>query len=171
MILIISTCKERLSELEYVLPVQKLIKHECKIVHCTNLNKRDIPSANKIIITGTALKDFDYFATDWSWLKVTNVPVLGLCAGMQVILREFDVELSNISLIGPHKVEIVKENKLVRDDFTAYFLTTKVGFGLEALAQVDDIPVLFKHPKKKLYGCLFHPEVLNENIIENFLKL
>ena len=176
MILIISTCKEELSELEFVRPIEQLIK-ECKTVHFKKVTIQDIDRADKIIIAGTALKDFDYltnFATNWTWLKTTRKPVLGICAGMQIILQTFENTLFDVELIGPKEVNVIKENKLARSDFSAYFLATKASRNVsnfEVLAVTNKISCMIKHKEKEIYGCLFHPEVLNESIITNFNQL
>ena len=53
MILIISTCKEKLSELEFVRPIALLIEDHT-IQHYSQVKPADIERADKIIIAGTA---------------------------------------------------------------------------------------------------------------------
>lgn len=168
MILIISTCREKLSELEFVKPIESIVKN-CKIRHCRNLTPDDIKTADKIIITGTALKDFDYLKQDFSWLKEIKKPVLGICAGMQIIAKVFGFPLEDFMMIGKHPAEVAVENKLVNGDFFAYFLHTKTGFGnFKVLAESNEKPCLIRHPEKEIYACSFHPEVLNPEILERF---
>ncbi len=170
MILIISTCKEELSEMEFVRPVALLVEDHM-VKHCTKIKPDDIRKADKIIITGTALKDFDYLQCDFSWLLNLEKPVLGICAGMQVIAKAFGVELEDFVTIGPRQVEVVAENKLAEGTFNAYFLHTKTGTGsFLTLAATEGRPCMIKHPKKEIYGCIFHPEVMNEEIIRRFIK-
>lgn len=167
--LIISTCADKLSELEFVKPIERLVG-KCTTKHYSNLTKEDTDNADKIIITGTALKDFGYLNHNWNWLKDYNKPVLGICAGMQAIAQEFGVKIEDFVTIGPHKVTVVKENKLCAGSFDAYFLHTKTGTGnFEVLATTDGKPCIIKHPSKEIYGCIFHPEVMNESIIKNFI--
>ena len=168
MILVISTCKEKLSELEFVKPIAELVKG--KVKHYSKVSKEDL-EADKIIIAGTALKDFDYLEGDFSWLKDFSKPVLGICSGMQIICKEYGVELQEFTAIGPQQVEVVKENKLAEGKFNAYFLHTKTGTGnFEVLAKTNGKSCLIKHPEKEIYGCTFHPEVMNKKIIENFAQ-
>lgn len=170
MILIINTCKEELSEMEFVRPVALLVKNHV-IKHFTKIKKEDLSSADKIIITGTALKDFDYLETDYSWMKNYNKPVLGICAGMQIIAKAFGLPFEEDTQIGPQKVEVVKENKLCTGEFKAYFLHTKTISGFETLATSNGKPCVIKHPEKEIYGVIFHPEVMNEEIIKKFSSL
>ncbi len=170
MILIISTCKEELSEAEFVRPVA-LLTDSHNVKHFSRITKEDLKTADKIIITGTALKDFDYLEGDFSWLKECDKPVLGICAGMQVIAKEYGVPLENNTIIGPQPVEVVEKNRLAEGTFTAYFLHTKTGIGnFKVLATSNGKPCMIKHAEKEIYGCIFHPEVMNEDIIRRFVK-
>lgn len=170
MILIINTCKEKLSELEFVRPIERIAK-DFRTKNCKEIIQQDIDKADKIIITGTALKDFDYLEHDFSWLLKTEKPVLGICAGMQIIAKEFQIPLVTFVTIGPRQVETVAENKLAKGTFNAYFLHTKTASeGFETLAMTNGKPCMIKHPQKEIYGCIFHPEVMNEDIIERFVR-
>jgi GMP synthase (glutamine-hydrolysing) len=170
MILIISTCKEQLSEIEFVRPVALLVENH-NVRHYSQIKKADIKAADKIIITGTALKDFEYLEGNFKWLKECDKPILGICAGMQVIAKEFGVKLEDNTAIGPQKVEVVEANKLAEGTFNAYFLHTKTGIGnFKTLATSNGKPCMIKHAEKEIYGCIFHPEVMNEEIIRRFVK-
>ena len=169
MILIVNVCRDKLSEMEFVRPLAMLIEDHV-IVHYSKVKLADRTAAEKIIIAGTALKDFDYLDGKFSWLKKTRRPVLGICAGAQVIAKEFGLKLEDFALIGPQKVEVVKENRLAEGVFNAYFLNTKIVAGCEPLAMSNGKPCLFRIAEKEIYGCLFHPEVLNESVILNFIQ-
>jgi GMP synthase-like glutamine amidotransferase len=89
---------------------------------------------------------------------------------MQVIARAFNAQLEDFTTIGPRKVTVVKKNELVKGDFDAYFLHTKTAStGFDVLATTDGKPCMVKHPTKPIYCCIFHPEVMNENIISDFV--
>jgi len=170
MILIISLCKEKISEFEFVRPLEKLVG-KCAVRNVRDVKENDIRDAKKIILSGTALADFEYLNHDFSWLKKTEKPVLGICAGMQVIAQAFDIPLEKKTTIGVKSVEVIKENKLAEGSFNAYFLHTLTGSGdFDVLATSEGVPCMIKHPKKEIYGCIFHPEVMNEQIIARFLE-
>ncbi len=169
MILIISTCKEELSEMEFVRPIA-LIVEDHNVIHCSRVTAADIKTAEKIIIAGTALKDFDYMKHDFSWILELDKPLLGICSGMQIIAKAHGIQLEDFTAIGPQPVETVKENKLASGKFNAYFLHTKTGTGnFVSLAETNGKPCLIKHPEKDIFGCIFHPEVMNEDIVRRFV--
>ena len=171
MIVIISTCKEKLSELEFVEPLKKIVGN-CIVVSYKKIDEKEILKADKIIISGTCLKDFDYLNCDFGWLKTYAKPVLGICAGMQIIAKEFGARLIDCASFGIKKVETICDNKICKGNFSAYFLHTKnAAEGFEILATANNRPVVIKHGEKEIYGCIFHPEVLNTEIIKNFVLL
>ena len=122
MILIISTCQEKLSEEEFVKPVIKVIGNDYEIKHYSE--ELDINKYEKIIICGTALQDFTVFdhLEKFSWLKEIKKPVLGICAGMQIIGLTFRAKLIDYAEIGITKVKTIKENKLFSGEFEVYSL-------------------------------------------------
>lgn len=170
MTLIISTCREKISELEFVEPLRRLTLGTVK--HHSKITRKDIEGADRIIISGTALADFEYLEGNWDWLKTFDGPILGICAGMQVIAKSFGAKLLKKEMIGPQKVETMKENPLFEGEFNAYFLHTyTAGRHCDILAKSGGKPCAIKHPEKPIYAVSFHPEVMNELIIKNFLKL
>ena len=144
MILVVSTCQHELSELEFVRPITDLIEDEFVVKHYSKINNDDLVSASKVIICGTALKDFDYLKGDWSWLKTFQKPVLGVCAGFQLIAESLGLELINEQLIG------------VFNNY--YFVTSRiVKGGVRFIKQGNFV------------AYAFHPEVLNPELITSFL--
>lgn len=169
MILIISTCREKLSELEFVEPIKRMVD-KFIVKRFDNVTNDDLKNAKKIIICGTALKDFDYLEANWSWIESFEKPLLGICAGAQVIGKAYGLHLKNETSIGQQKVETIKLNRLCDGEFNAYFLHTKNVEGLETMAKSNGKPCILKHPKKEHYAVIFHPEVMSVQIIRNFLS-
>ena len=178
-ILIINICKEKLHELEFVKPIEDIlrkdkIKFDTK--HYRELNKRDIKKSSKIIITGTSLKDDEFLENlnKFQWIKLYDKPVLGICGGMQILV-----------LIFRGRLKIKKEIGIIDVDFKKRYLgieTKRHTYNLhqfyvqsdefEIFAESDlKIPQAVKHKTKPFYGTLFHPEVRNKTLIKEFCKL
>jgi GMP synthase (glutamine-hydrolysing) len=174
MILILSTCKEKFSEEEFVRPIADIIKDSYEIRHYKE--KIDYRKYKKIIICGTALKDNDYLENMvcFDFLRKTTLPVLGICSGMQVIGLIFGAKIKKKTEIGMISVKTVKENILFSGSFESYALHSNSLSDLndfEVLAKSKDCVQAIKHKEKQLYGIMFHPEVRNKDIIEKFILL
>jgi len=180
MILIISVCSDRFSHSEFVKPIEDILKRanvKFFTKHYTKLDRNELEQAEKSIICGTALKDFKYLenSDQFDWLKEFRKPILGICAGMQLLATVFGSTLVESKRIGQYRVKTVRKSELTsRVEFQSYFLNSKaaeVNDAFEVLSQVGSLPCMIKHKDREHYGCLFHPEVLNQEIIENFAKL
>jgi GMP synthase (glutamine-hydrolysing) len=180
MILIISTCKEKLHEPEFVRPIEDILKKggiKFTTKHYNKLSSSDISSADKIIITGTSLKD-NYFLQDlnkFEWILYTKKPILGICAGMQIIGFIFNGKLGKKKEIGMTQIKFSKEFLGMKEEKEVYELHNNyVVFrdikNFEIFARTS-IAQAVKHKSKPVYGVLFHPEIRNKEIIINFINL
>ncbi len=161
--LLISTCRHKLSEGEFVRPLEEIMKKFGKVI-VKRYYEHGIDNADRIVISGTALKDFDYvnYLDRFKWLKTTKVPVFGICAGYQIILSIFDEKLVEKKIIEARNV-----NKKL------YFLTSLVGKELRnfnPIWKMEDIPIFIKHKTLPIYATAFHPEVFNKELLENFIR-
>ena len=185
-LLIISTCQEKLSEVEFVKPIVKIVENvsgklesklgtlEFDVRHY--LEDVDFAVYDKIIICGTALYDNKFLEEldKFNWLQEVTAPVLGICAGFQVLGLQFGAKVVKKQEIGMVNVVNEKKNKLFSGEFFAYNLH---GNGLdsetldsfEVLAKSSQSIQAIKHKEKELYGIIFHPEVRNEEVVRKFL--
>ncbi len=174
MILVISTCKYGLSEEEFVRPIAEIVEKagfRYEIKHYKE--KIDPKKYDKAIICGTALKDFEYLENmeRFEWINEFEGHILGICAGYQIIASLFGRELERAKRIGVYEVEVLKENPLAEGKFRAFFLHKLAlkSADVESLAVQGDVICMFRI--EKYYGVSFHPEVLNPEIVERFLKI
>lgn len=113
-----------------------------------------------------------------------NIPVLGICYGLQVIghlLKGGAVEKSDRREYGHAKIQINHNRDLFRDfpAETDCWMShgdklSEVPNGFEILAHTVSAPIAaIGHPAKKFYGVQFHPEVVHtpmgKEIFRNFL--
>ena len=170
MILIISVCKEKLHELEFVKPVENIIKENYFIRHYSKLTKKDLEIAQRIIICGTSLKDNEFLKDlrKFEWIKSCNRPLFGICAGMQVIGLVFGGKLKKKKEVGFFKEKL--NNFFGLDEVEVYHLHGNyVEFTNEFVVYNKGIPQAVKHKDRLVYGVLFHPEVRQRSIIEKFV--
>jgi GMP synthase-like glutamine amidotransferase len=184
MILLVDLCyeKDSLSKYEFVLPIANVLRHAAvphEVVHYTELNielnSDFLDWASKIILCGTALKDNAYCEQLdlFPWMRTCEKPMLGICAGMQIIGSAFGGEIVSQPNIGLEKIEIVRESPLLGKlrEIEGYHLH---NFGVtlpedfKILAGTPERVDVFQHSKKSVYGIIFHPEVRNRWIIKRF---
>ncbi len=172
--LIINICREKLHYLEFVKPIEDILKS--KNIKFKTLNYKEIketPDYEKIIICGTSLKDKEYLNANFSWIRDTNKSVLGICAGMQIIGIEFKGKLKTKKEIGFFKETFKEEFLGLKGENEVYHLHNNYVelsndfkiFSKNTLTQA------VKHKTKEIYGVLFHPEVRNKELILNFVKI
>jgi len=176
MILIINICKDRLHELEFVKPIEDILKKNnipSITKHYKEIKEYDSISAKKIIICGTSLKDTKYLenAEDFGWLKNFNKPILGICGGMQLLALIHNGKLHKNCKIGSNKIEFNKPFLNIKEERNVYSLHNLTAISDEFITfDNSTTPQAIKHKHKEIYGTLFHPEVRNKDLILNFCK-
>jgi len=154
-----------------------------------------------IYLTGRANQDWTYeealndYATTIKMLQNTDIPTLGVCAGLQLIalahnssfgkMIEVGEDEEDIRETGFSKIEIKKDSYLFKgleNPFYCYqahreeVKSVPERFNLLASSEMCKIQAI-GHQDKKIYGVQFHPERYNENylggkkILKNFLNL
>jgi len=181
MMLIIDLCwkKDSLSSLEFVNPVKRIVEGEHQpfiIKHFLELNEKDLVAADKIIMCGTALKDNEFrkHLSRFSWLRKHDKPVLGICAGMQIIGLIYGTRMFDCKELGMWKIMTKKENIFFSGVFQAYELhgsAIRTNDNFEVLAKSSRCVQMIKHKNKHIYGVSFHPEIRNETVIKKFLGI
>jgi len=198
-VLLIGICKEKLGFYEFVKPVGDiLIKNKIKgiIRHYGCLTKKDLEMCDGVIICGTTLFDSEFIdnVSKFDWLKEYKKPVLGICGGMQIIGLAFGGKLARKTEIGYYtevfgktyasptssgqkagnKEEFIKKFLGLRGRQEVYHLHnnyidfSKLDFEVFAGKKISQA---VKHKSKEIYGVLFHPEVRQKMMIEEFCNL
>lgn len=177
MILLINICNEKLHELEFVKPIEDILKMNNLryfVKSYKTLQKKDLLNAKKIIICGTSLRDNEFVKNieKFNWLVDFNKPILGVCGGMQVIGIVFGGKLLNGSEIGFYFENFKKEFLGLKGKQEVFHLHNHyVNFGNEFERFTDGkIPQAVKHNKKEIYGVLFHPEVRQKDLFLKFIN-
>ena len=178
MILMVDLNSHPLASPEFILPIARIVKERYDIIirHHSELTKDELATAEKIVLSGAPLQDHEYLnhLDDFAWLKICEQPVLGICAGMQLLGTLFGSPLKNCLEIGMTVVRTMAANPLFSGGFQTYelhSLALEPSEEFEVLAVSDSCVQAIRHREKRIFGVLFHPEVRNQDVIERFCEL
>ena len=179
MILIIETAykKNTLHFFEFVKPIMDILTDAgitFTVKHYKELAAKDIEEAEKFIICGNGLQDTAVFddVKRFAWLKTTRKPVLGICAGMQIIGKVHGGKIKPRVHIGVSRLQFLEPDPLIRrmskyDVYELHNYMVTVPTGFTELAETY-IPMAFRKNDAPVYGVMFHPEVMNKELIRAF---
>jgi GMP synthase (glutamine-hydrolysing) len=165
---------------EFIKPIEDIVKnkYEFKTTYYESVSKEDLDKVDKIIISGTSLMDFDFLKNleKFQWLKSSyfNVPVLAICGGMQILAVLFNNKLIKSKEIGLTEIEFKKPFLGLQKKIRVYELhqkNIKTSNNFIVYAQSKKGIQAIKHKEKPFYGVMFHPEVLQKEMILEFLKI
>lgn len=166
---------------EFVRPVGDLLGTrgvEWEYRHYSKLRGDSAWDHDAIILCGTALKDSRYLedVDRFDWLAGVPVPVLGICAGMQVISLVFGGRIVEACEVGMVEVRTLATHPLLPQGtpFHAWELHRYACVpppGWTALAESGTCVQAIAHPELPVFGVLFHPEVRNGGVVRAFVSL
>lgn len=111
-----------------------------------------------------------------------NVPILGICYGMQLLMQEEKgvVSPSNKREYGKSKIKIIKNSKLTENikEETIVWMShsdhvEKIPVGYDIVAKTDSSIAIVENTTKNIYAVQFHPEVTHTEegmkLLSNFV--
>lgn len=192
-ILIVSTCKYSLSEIEFVNPLKYIIEEESiqhSIIHISKINEfKYIKEISHIIFCGTAIKDFSYTLYNIDLfleeIKKREIPTLGICAGAQIISKflqipleyNFQSNMSKFKAINPSRKLNISKGEVV-SGYVLHSYSTNFN-SIKQSPSYKSITPVFQTKSSQLIELLeiynfcvsfFHLEIKNKNIIRNWIN-
>ena len=175
MILVVNLCQRDLSSSEFVKPIAEIVGDGARVVRYTDLVAENVETASAVVICGTALADDGYMdhIERFDWLRTTRTPVLGICAGMQLIALLHGGRIVERREIGMTAIHPKGSDPLIPGPMDVYSLHR---YDLEDL---DEFNILARsaecvqaivHRQRDLFGILFHPEVRRGGVVTRFLE-
>ncbi len=183
MILLVDLCYREgsLGFDEYVMPVERIVERsgfKASSVHFRSVSPADFQDAEAVILCGTPLADNAFLEKPgaFSWVEESEIPLLGVCAGMEMLCKTFGGVLCPCTEIGMTGIRVTGTDPIFSESrsFSAYELHTiacRDPGPFKVLAVSDRCIQVIRHPVRPVYGVMFHPEVRNEWAVERFLSL
>ncbi len=178
MILIIHICNKRFHYFEFVKPIEDILKRnkiKYESVHYNKVTEEIIHKAERIIISGTSLKDNSFIddIDHFKWIKKYNKPILGICGGMHILGLIFNGELKKQQEIGLTTIDLKQKFLGFKGKIEVYELHNfyAISNDYKIYGESKYCPQAIKHKKNPFFGVLFHPEVRNKDLIVNFAYL
>lgn len=171
---------------EFTSPIAAILGEagvDARVVEYMEIPDFDGSHFSGVIVSGSPCGDdiVEHHRPWFRWVKTYDIPVLGFCAGHHVIgkmygselLRSVEVEIGDfyITLDRPDDPLFRGYDRrvLVRQAHKDS-ITLPPGFILLAHSDTCKVEAM-KHPAKPIYTTQFHPEILNKNMILNFVKM
>ncbi len=168
-----------LSRYEFVDPIAAALHRagvDVAVSHYSQIHT--LPPCDGVILCGTALKDNAYLdnVDSFSWVPSCTVPVLGICAGMNVIASLHGAHVVHRPEIGLRDIGVIADSPLLGAlrTISGYLLHTyapTLPDGFQVLAGTYSYVKAFSSRKSHCYGVLFHPEVRNTWVLEAFAHI
>lgn len=159
---------------------------DVKTVSYTEFNTSDLNDASGVILSGAPILVTEVemlpYVQKMQWLKTTDLPVLGICFGHQLIgilhgafasMMKPDRDWQTIEAFesSPLLDRLPTEFQMMED----HCETISIPQGFDLIASSDAcVNEMMQHKEKSLFGVQFHPEVSGNHgrvMIENFVKL
>ncbi len=172
---------ESLSYYEFVLPISTILMH-LNISHTIRYWREEgnLKGTQGCILCGTALADNEFVSdmSRFSWIASSSIPILGICAGMQVLSLVAGGTLKEEPIIGMQEITSLETGPYelmgLHKQFSGFELhkyITDIPSSCTPLAISGERVVAMRHQTRPWYGVMFHPEVRNEWVLDQFIMI
>ena len=182
-ILIINNAEKGI--LDFVNPIASILKNSqinSEIIDYADISNTNLDEYDGIILSASPRGNdiVDHHLPYYDWIKTCNKPILGICAGHQIIGKLFGSKLSRDveREVGEFGIVIDKddpifegyEDKILVKQNHNDSITLPEDFILLACSDRCRVQVM-RHKSKAIYTTEFHAELLNKKLILNFIKI
>lgn len=182
-ILIVNNAEENITE--FVDPIKKIsnsLNINSDIIQYSDLFTIKLFKYDGIILSGSPKGDniIDNHLKYYEWIKNYNKPILGICAGHHIIgtlygsklIRKIQGEDGNyeVSILSKDPFFKGVNEKFIVKELHNNSISLPSDFILLASSKKCEVESM-KHNSKLIYTTQFHPEILNQNLIINFLSI
>ncbi len=129
------------------------------IIKARDFNAKSVKQGTLVILSGSkkhaVIYDDDFFKEQKDLIKYYDGPIIGICAGFELIAKTFGANITRRKRRLHRLVKI--DNKKV---YEAHRYTIKLlPDTIQVIASSKSGVEIIKHRTKPIYGLQFHPEV------------
>lgn len=148
-----------------------------EIVHRPNdIKISDSKNFDLIILSGskdlTVKYDQEYFKKEIELIKISKIPLIGICLGCELIATAFGGTIKRLDErhSGIRDITAVSDNKILAlekgESYKVYeghrWIIDTAPQNFDVLATSDEGPEIIKHNTLPIWGFQFHPENLTD---------
>ncbi|MCA9477734.1 MAG: hypothetical protein KC535_01140, partial [Nanoarchaeota archaeon] len=161
---IISTVADPLHQFEFIRPITDILEKENKTYNIAPLHNPKL-LGKKIIFTGTAIKDNEFLKHKEVARQImsSNKPILGICAGMELLLQQDLEEVKEVGSLFIESTEFPEYNY-----FLHQYGAKVVSAEWDVIARTEKGVAAIRHKEKPILAMQFHPEVSAKEVIAKF---
>nr|MBD3623700.1 hypothetical protein [Sunxiuqinia sp.] len=170
---------------EFAENIAKIVQGEqvnYDLINYRDCQKQDLSKYEGILISGSPQGDdiVEHHQPFFQWIKSYQKPVLGICAGHHItgFMHGSDYLRSKEPESGHCEVEVIQDDPIfagIGKTFTTRQMhndsVTLPNKFIHLAKSATCFNQAMKHPDKPLYTVQFHPEYLNPELIQNFIRI
>lgn len=161
-ILLIDNGTTLLEKLKVLIPGEEIVRQP----QCISIEESN--GFDLIVLSGsrdlTVLYDGEYFKKEIELIQNTNVPIIGICLGCELISVAFGGTLKRMEErhTGIRKIDIIAGGLLHERSVEVYeghrWITSDMPADFDIIATSFDGPEIIHHQTRHIWGLQFHPE-------------
>lgn len=174
-----------LTRRQFVWPIQRNTHYASSSIHLSQFNQSSLKGFDAVIFSGCTLKDNEFVkrAKKLTWLKKTTIPMLGICAGHELLglifggkLKKLSQPVIGIEFVTLHEKELgwLGNEKDRTDRIPAYHLNgneVTLPAGFVCVGHSSQIRnEIMMNIDKRIMGFQFHPEYQFGGLVHSFLE-
>ncbi len=164
----------------------KSLFKEAEIINKKNLNNDlKLNKYDLLVLSGgsnvpTVLRHPNEYSFEMNLIRTSNIPIIGICLGLEIITKAFDGELQELPVKHKGLVQLKISDPKLKSSINSEFIDVievhhinikKLPEKFISCANSQHGVEIIKHINKPIIGFQFHPEILkNQKLIDWMFK-
>lgn len=161
-ILLVDNGTTLLEKLKLLIPGEEIVRSP------QSISLQESAQFDLIVLSGSkdlaVTYDTEYFKKEIELIQSTQVPIIGICLGCELIATAFGGTLKRMEErhTGIRRIDIVAEGLLNKSSIDVYeghhWIIDSLPEGFDVVATSPSGPEIIRHQTRFIWGLQFHPE-------------